>query len=132
MALQYSVAVNNARLDAVETTAGASAKFEIRTGAPPANCAAADSGSLLISLSLDASWMADAAAASKAKAGTWSGTATGAGVAGHFRLKDTTSTTTHIQGTVGEGSGDLSLDNTDIGIGQTVTINTFTLNAANT
>jgi hypothetical protein len=44
MAMQLSVAARNARLDAIETTAGASAVLKIFTGSPPANCAAADSG----------------------------------------------------------------------------------------
>jgi hypothetical protein len=41
MALQYSVTVRNARLDVVESTIGVSAILKIRTGAAPANCAAA-------------------------------------------------------------------------------------------
>lgn len=36
MALQYSVAVRNAQLDAFETACGASAVLKIRTGAVPA------------------------------------------------------------------------------------------------
>ena len=44
MALQYSTAVRNAQLDQVETTIGVSAVLKIRTGAAPATCATADSG----------------------------------------------------------------------------------------
>lgn len=132
MALQYSVAVNNARLDAVETAAGASAKLRIYTGSAPANCAAAATGTLLVEISLPADWMAAAAAASKSKSGTWSGAASSAGVAGYFRIVDNAGTTAHVQGTCGQGAGDMSLDNTNIANGQTVTVNTFTLNAANT
>lgn len=69
--MQYSVTVNNARLDAVETTVGASAVLKIRTGAAPANCAAADTGTVLATANLPADWMAAAASASKAKLGTW-------------------------------------------------------------
>ena len=132
MALQYSVAVNNARLDAVETTTGATAKLRIYTGAAPANCAAAATGTLLVDMTLPADWMAAASSGSKAKAGTWSGTGVAAGTAGYFRIVDNAGTTAHIQGTCGIGAGDLQLDNTNIAISQTVTVNTFTLNAANT
>ena len=52
MALQYSTAVRNARLDVVESTIGTSAVLKIRTGAAPANCAAADSGTVLATVNL--------------------------------------------------------------------------------
>jgi hypothetical protein len=42
-----------------------------------------------------------------------------------------TDTTCYVQGTAGIGSGDLQLNGT-ITSGQTVTISSFTLNAANT
>lgn len=132
MALQYSVSVNNARLDAVESTTGASAKLRIYSGAAPSNCAAAATGTLLVEMALPADWMTAAAAASKSKSGTWTGTGAAAGTAGYFRIVDNAGTTAHIQGTCGQGTGDMSLDNTNIAIGQTVTVNTFTLNSANT
>lgn len=133
MALQYSVAVNNARLDAVESTTGVSAKLNLYSGAAPANCAAADTGTLLATLSLPADWMANAASASKALAGSWTGTASAGSATAptHFRIKDITNTTCHIQGTAGVGSGDLQV-NGSITSGQTVTVTAFTLNAANT
>ena len=132
MALQYSVAVNNARLDAVETATGASAKLRIYTGSAPANCAAAATGTMLVEMALPADWMNAASAASKTKLGTWSGTGAAAGTAGYFRIVDNAGTTAHVQGTCGQGTGDLSLDNTNIAVGQTVSVNSFTLNAANT
>lgn len=130
MTLQYSVAVNEGRLNSIETTIGTSAKLQIRTGAAPANCAAADSGTLLCEIALPSDWMAAAASPSKAKTGTWSGTGAAAGTAAHFRIKDSGGTVTGMQGTVGLGSGDLSLDNTSIAIGQTVTVTGFTLSVA--
>ena len=134
MALQYSVAVRNAQLDTVESTIGTSAILEIRTGSPPANCAAADSGSVLATFNLPSDWMAAASSGSKAKAGTWQDTsADGAGTAGHFRVKDSGGTVTGIQGTVTAtgGGGDMTLDNAVIAAGQQVTINSFTLSAGN-
>jgi len=47
MAVQLSVTARNARLDAIETAVGTSPILRIRTGAAPANCAAADAGTVL-------------------------------------------------------------------------------------
>lgn len=131
MAIQLSVAARNARLDTFESTAGASAKLQIRSGAQPANCAAAASGTLLCEIALPADWMANAASGSKAKAGTWSGTGAAAGTAGHFRIVDNAGTTCHMQGSVGTSGTDMTLDNTSIASGQTVTVNTFTVTDGN-
>lgn len=134
MALQYSVAVRNARLDAVETEIGASAVLEVRTGAVPANCAAPDSGTVLVTMDLPANWMADASNGTKELAGTWEdASADAAGTAGHFRVYDTSGITCHLQGTVTAtgGGGDLELQNTSIAAGQAVTITGFTLTEGN-
>jgi hypothetical protein len=131
MAIQYSVTVRNNQLDQVEATVGVSAKLQIRSGAAPASCAAADSGSLLVEITLPSDWMAAAASGSKAKSGTWQGTGVASGTAAHFRLKDSAGTTTHMQGTCGIGTGDLQLDNTSIASGQSVTVTGFTINAGN-
>ncbi len=66
MALQLSAAVRNAMLDAIETTIGTSAVMKIRTGAPPASVATADSGTVLATLTLPSDWMAAASSGSKA------------------------------------------------------------------
>src|SRR5687767_11917135 len=101
MALQYSTAVRNAKLDAVESTIGTSAVLKIRTGAPPATPATADSGTVLATLSLPSDWMAAASAGAKAKSGTWEDTAAdAAGTAAHWRLYASDGTTCHAQGTV--------------------------------
>lgn len=133
MAVQLSTSVRNARLDQIESTISTSPKLHIRTGAAPANCAAANSGTLLAEITLPADWMAAAAAGSKAKSGTWSDVGVAAGTAQHFRVFDSTDTTCHIQGTVtaSAGGGDMTLDNTSIAVAQTVTVNTFTLTDGN-
>lgn len=132
MAVQLSAAARNARLDAIETTIGASPTLELRTGAPPANCAAADSGTLVASMALPGDWLAAAASGSKAIAGTWQDlSADSAGTVGHFRIKQ--STTCHLQGTVtaAGGGGDLTLDNNVLAAGQQVSISSFTLTDGN-
>ncbi len=134
MALQYSVAVRNAKLDAVETTISTSAVLKIRTGAPPATVATADSGTVLATLSLPSDWMAAAGSGTKAKSGTWEdASADNAGTAGHFRIYASDGTTAHIQGTVTAtgGGGDMTLDNAVIAAAQQVTITGFTLTAGN-
>lgn len=134
MALQYSTAVRNAQLDAVETTIGTSAVLKIRTGAAPANCAAADSGTVLATLTLPSDWMAAASSGSKAKSGTWEDTSADAtGTAAHFRLYASDGTTCHAQGTVTAtgGGGDMTVDNTSFASGQAFTVTTFTLTAGN-
>ena len=133
MPLQYSVASNNAALDARESIVGASARLRFYTGAVPANCAAARTGTLLVEMVLPADWMNPAANGTKTKLGTWSGVAVaGAGATpGYACIMDSAGTTCHLQGTSGVGTGDIPVDGT-ITTGQTVTVSGFTLNAANT
>lgn len=126
MAVQFSVAVRNARLDAIETGIGASPTLELRTGAPPATCATADSGTVLATLALPADFMAAASAGSKALAGTWEDlTADASGTFGHFRIKQ--GGTCHMQGTCGTGGADLVMDSATVTAGQQVAVVSFTL-----
>lgn len=130
--MDTSVAIKNAVLNAYETVIGASPVMKIFTGAKPASCAAADSGTELASGTLPADFMADAAAGSKDKLGTWALTAGDDGVAGHFRIYSSGGTC-HKQGTCslpGAG-GELELQNTNIASGQPITITGFTINAGN-
>lgn len=134
MAVQLSTTVRNARLDAIETTISTSPILKIRTGAAPATCATADSGTVLATITLPSDWMAAASAGAKAKSGTWQDSSADAtGTAAHFRIYDSGGTTCHIQGTVTAtgGGGDLTVDNTSFASGQSFTINSFTLTDAN-
>jgi len=136
MALQYSDAVRNARLDVVESTIGASAVLKIYdlTAGAPATTAASITGTVLATLNLPSDWMNAASGGTKTKLGTWQDTsADAAGTADFFRLFATDGTTCHAQGTVTAtgGGGDMTLDNTSIASAQQVTITTFTLTAGN-
>jgi hypothetical protein len=134
MAIQLSTAVRNARLDAIETTVGTSAIIRIRTGAAPANCGTADSGTILAELTLPSDWMANASGGTKALAGSWQDlSANNTGTAAHFRLYDSAGTTCHLQGTVTAtgGGGDMEVSSTSFTAGQSFTINTFTLTDGN-
>lgn len=130
MAFQFSTAARNAALDAIETAAGTAPTLTIRTGAVPANCAAARSGTVLATLVLPSDWLAAASGGTKGIAGTWQDTsADAAGTAAHFSIDQ--GGTCHIQGTVTAtgGGGDMALDNVVIALLQQITITAFTLTA---
>ncbi len=134
MALQFSAAVRNAELDAIETAIGTGAVLKIRSGSAPADVATADSGTVLATLTLPSDWMAAASGGSKAKSGTWQDSSADAtGTAAHFRLYASDGTTAHAQGTVTAtgGGGDMTVDNTSFASGQSFTVTTFTLTAGN-
>lgn len=132
MSLQLSVAARNARLDAIETAVGTSAIMTIRTGAQPADCATANSGTVLATLNLPSDWMAAASAGSKAMSGTWSdSSADSTGTAAHFRIHDSTATTCHMQGSVGTSGTDMIVDSTSFTAGQSFSITSFSLTDGN-
>lgn len=133
--LQFSDAVNNAQLDAIETQIGASAVLEVRTGSLPANCAAARTGTVLVTMTLPSDWMSNAATHVKAKAGTWQDTSADAsGTAGYFTIYASDGTTVGMQGdiTATAGGGAMTIASTSITATQPVVVTGFTLTAGNT
>lgn len=128
MAIQLSTAVRNAMLDAIETTVGTSAKIRILTGSQPANCAAPETGTLLVQFSLASDWATNAASGAKAFAAITGVVATGTGFAGYYRLMNSAGTTCHEQGSISVtgGGGDMTIDNTSIASGQTVDVTGWT------
>jgi hypothetical protein len=135
MSFQFSPAARNAALDAIETAIGTAPKLQIRSGTLPANTGTADAGNLLVEIPLPSDWLETAATGVKTIKGVWTGTGTtaagGGSNAGHFRIKNTAGTVTHLQGTItitGAG-GDMELDNPNIARNQSVTVTTFTLTA---
>lgn len=128
MALSYTTALRNARADQITTDidSGAGAgTLRIYDGTPPASANAALSGNTLLA-QLTLSDPCAAAAASGVltfNAITDDTSADNTGTATFFRLLDS-DTNVAVQGTVGQGSGDLSLDSTSITAGQTVSVNT--------
>jgi hypothetical protein len=98
VAIQESVTMRNNKLEAIETTLGVSPHLKIRSGAIPANCAAARTGTVLTDITLPADLMSDAASGSKSKLGTWEDTSADAtGLAGYFHI-DSSGGTCHMQG----------------------------------
>lgn len=134
MSLQFSVAVRNARLDAIEATIGTAARVKMRTGPAPATCATADSGTVLADVTCPSDWLAAASGGSKALLGAWEDLlADAAGTVGHFRVYDSTGTTCGIQGTVTVtgGGGDMTVANTSFAVGQPFSITSFTITDGN-
>ena len=135
MAIQLSVAVRNARLDAIETATGTSAVLRFFTGSPPANCATATSGTQLASYSLASDWAAAAASGSKSFSNTPLTTTAGAtGTLGYYRLFDSTATTCHMQGTITAtgGGGDLTVDTVTVAaVGQTINVTSWSITDGN-
>lgn len=126
MAIQFSVAVRNARLDAIETAIGTSPKLRIYSGSPPATCATARSGTLLAEITLPSDWAANASGGTKSYSGLpLSVAASATGTAGYYSVMDSAGTTCHEQGTVGTSGTDMIIDNTSITSGQNVQITSW-------
>lgn len=145
MAVKLSTGVRNARLDAIETQIGTSAKLAIYSGSAPANCAADTTGTLLAEFDLASDWAAAASGGSKnlnntpltttGAAGAGSGTA-----AGYFRIFTSAQSTApgsskpcEMQGTVTGtgGGGDMTLDNVSIANSQTFNVTSFSITDGN-
>lgn len=130
MAIQFSVAVRNARLSAIEATAGTGPTLEIRSGAQPASCAAADAGTVLATLALPSDWLDAPSDGTADLAGVWEDPASDAtGTAGHFRIKQ--GATCHMQGSVGTAAADLIVTSTAFVEDQPFEITAFLLTDGN-
>lgn len=130
MTVQHSDVVRNAKLDSITTALGAGWRLKLRTGAQPANVAAASAGTVLVQYT-----PTPAAAASGAKvmvtATPLVGTAIAAGTAGHYELT-TSADVVHERGSITAtgGGGDMTIDNVVIANAQTVNVTGFTKTAA--
>ena len=132
MAFQLSVAARNATLQAIENEVGNNAILTISTGTPPLNCAAANTGTVLASMTLPDDWLGTPSSGNINLSGSWQDlSADASGTAAHFRLFNNAGTVCHMQGTItatGAG-GDMQLDNTNIATGQQITVTSFSITA---
>lgn len=130
MATRISDEVRTLACDAVVDSldVGTNGTIKIYTGAQPADADDAASGTLLATIALsDPAFGAAAAGVATADiTPALSVTAGATGTAGWFRAADSADAN-RIDGDVGEGSGTLNLDNTDIVNGQTVTVTGWTV-----
>lgn len=130
MALQFATALRSAQAVSIETLLGASPVLEIRSGAPPANNEAVDTGTLLATMSLPADAFTEANGVLTFQ-GSWTDPdAAAGGTAGHFRLK-TSGDVSIVQGVVAQSGADMDIDNTSIALGQEVTVNAFAITIGN-
>lgn len=131
MTIQNSVALRNAILDQRETTIGTAPKLQFRSGAQPANCAAARTGTLIAEQSLPSDWLSAASGGVKSLLGSWTVASVAAGTIGYYCIMDTAGTTCHEQGsvTVTGGGGDMTVDNTSVVNPQVVTTTAYQLTA---
>lgn len=135
---QWSVAVRNAKLDAIETTVGTAPILRIYNGTKPATPATALSGNTLLAEgTLPSDWLGAASSGVKSKAGAWTltgqvGASTGT-VGTFWRLYNSDGTTCSGQGafSVTGGGGSITADNASIANAQVITVNTFAITEAN-
>lgn len=129
MSVQYSVGVRDGQANAKETEwiTGGAPVLKIFSGNQPANCAAANSGTELASMNLPADPLTASSSGNKTKSGTWSGTAIATGTAGHYRVYKNDGTTCVEQGDI---TDDMTIDNTSIATGQTVTVTSYSMTIA--
>lgn len=139
MTIYLSNAAKDAMLDAFETLliAGGAPWIRIYEGTIPTDEGTAIGAQLVLAeFQLPADPFAASSTGSKAKAGTWSGTAgasaDNARTGSFFRLYTNNTGapgTCHKQGSVTAtgGGGDMTLDDNAPNVGQTITVNTFTL-----
>jgi hypothetical protein len=123
MAIQHSTTTRNRLRDGYVAAFPVGASLVIRTGAP-AGVGNSAGGSALATITLPATPFTSGTGQVTLN-GTWSVAASGTGTAAHYRL---TNGSDIEEGTVTAtgGGGDLTLDNTSIATGQTVTISTWT------
>jgi hypothetical protein len=137
MSLQYSVTLRDNQLAQIQATVESSAagSLVIYGGATavtvPSACSVAATGTVLATMTLPDPFMTTAAAGTVTMTATWptNTTVTTAGTAAYFRVLDSSSNV-HMQGTC-VGTPDLTLNNTVLAAGQTITVTQFSVSAGN-
>lgn len=130
MALAYLEATRNAMLDAITTSAGASALLRIYDGARPATGGAATT--LLAELTCNATFApAASGGVLTLNAIAQDASANATGTASWFRIVKADGTTFVLDGNVGTSGSDLNLTTTSIVATQPVSVTSFTITEAN-
>lgn len=131
MAIQYSTTHRTNAMADIATQAGTSATIKIWSGTPPATCATADTGTLLVTLTGNASGLGSASGGVLTFSTITPGTAVATGTAGYFRVYPSAASATNsvLQGTVGTSGTDMIIASSSISSGQTVSISSWTITA---
>ena len=137
MALQYSTAGRNTKLNALRTEIGAAALLRIYSGTPPATPGTALAGNtLLAELTCGSPFAADAASGVlTANAITSDSSADATGTATFFRIYKSDGTTCVVQGTVGgtvqATTGDLQINTSALVSSIPVAVTSLTITEGN-
>jgi hypothetical protein len=127
VALQFSVALQNARGNDIATQVGNAGFLEIYTGAAPANCGTATSGTKLVSMPLGTPFAPGASAGVLTPTLPTTENATNTGTAGYWRIFKADDSTCVLQGSVGTSGADLNLNTLAIVSGGPVQVTSFTI-----
>lgn len=131
MAIQYSATHRTNAMSQLNTDIGINAVIKIFSGAAPANCGTADTGTVLVTFAGNAAGFGSASAGVLTASAVASAAAAAAGTAGYFRIYPASATTTNAvtQGTCGVSAADMILTNTNIAAGQTCNFTSLTVTA---
>lgn len=113
------------------TDIGTSAVIKLFSGAAPATCATADTGTLGVTFAGNASQFGTASAGVLTASAVASVTASASITPGYFRIYPSSATTTNavVQGTVGTTGTDMILTAATVTSGQTVNFTSLTVTA---
>ena len=131
MAIQLSAAIRNARLDAITTAVGTTAKLRIYSGTRPANVAAAITGTQLANLTCNATFAPAATGGVLTLNAITSDTSAVAGTASHFRMWNSAASTAMFDGDVAVSGSDLNMSTVTFTTGATIAVSSFTLTDGN-
>jgi hypothetical protein len=126
MALQFSQTLLNDRANKITADVGASGYLEIYTGSIPANCAAATTGALLVTLDLANPFAPGASAGVLSPTLPANMNAVATGTAGYWRIFESDNATCVVQGTVGTSGADMILNTLSLVSGGPVQISSWT------
>lgn len=131
MAIQYSATHRTNAMTQLNTDIGANAVIKIFSGALPANCATADTGTLGVTFAGNAGGFGTVSAGVLTASAVAGVNASGTITAGYFRIYPSAATTTNavVQGTVGTSGTDMIVPNTSIASGQPCTFTSLTVTA---
>lgn len=130
MTLQLDTTLRNNMLDQITSAVGASGLLKLFSGAVPANVAAADPAGLLVTMTCNATFAPASSGGVLTLNAIASANASATGTAASFRIY-TSLSVCKLQGTVTAtgGGGDLTIDNTSIASGQTISETSWTITA---
>lgn len=130
MTVQLDTTLRNGMLDQITSAIGSAGLLKFFSGAVPANVAAADPAGLLATLTMGTPFAPASAAGVLTPNTVTSNTASGTGTAASWRAY-TSLGVCKMQGTVTAtgGGGDITLDNTSLATGQTISEVSWTITA---